>query len=83
MKRSEAVKIICDTYNYSADLIEYMTDTQAELILAKLETAGMLPPPISIPEEKIDESVHRITYEGEVCEWEQEDKYPNGKSGAV
>lgn len=44
MKRSEAIKLIANVYNTSADNADVMSDSQAELILRNLEASGMLPP---------------------------------------
>jgi hypothetical protein len=44
----------------------------AEEVLQVCLEAGMLAPPIEMPEEEIDESIYTVTQDGEVCTFEEE-----------
>lgn len=67
MRRKDAVEAMVEVFEKESGLL---LKHRMNRVLFKLESLGMLPPPIQINENDIDESVHTITQDGEVCEWE-------------
>lgn len=74
MKRSEMIELIANDIDCirKTEQHEASNETLAAILLKHIEEAGMLPPPITIDEDDIDESIHQIDYNGDVMMWEDE-----------